>query len=495
MNEVSNLQSMGRGQTDPRPAKQHHLSSISLREQSPVLDLRTGGSQPFTPRAYQTKIIEHILAHPRCGIWAGMGMGKTASVLTAIDILNQTEPGLTLVIAPLRVAQSTWPDEVAKWTHLTGMSISAIVGTVEERRAALRKPATIYTINYENLPWLVEHLKGSWPFTNVVSDESTKLKGFRLRQGTKRAKALASVAHAKTKRFIELTGTPSPNGLQDLWGQAWFLDAGVRLGRTYDSFNQRWFRLRFDGYGYEPLGHAQTEIQERLKDVCVSLDAKDYFDIDEPIVNIIRVELPKQARALYNDMEREMYLTIDGTGVEAFNAASRTIKCLQIANGFIYTDEEMAWSDVHNVKIEALESVIEEAAGMPVLVAYHFKTDLTRLQKSFPQGRILGTNPQTIKDWNAGRIPVLFAHPQSAGHGLNLQDGGNIICFFGHWWDLEQYQQIIERIGPTRQKQAGYNRPVFIHHIVAANTVDELVMARRETKREVQDLLLEAMKR
>ena len=495
MNEVSNLPILGDRHGNTIAPSKRHLPTLPVCKRTSLQHARTSGSQPFTPRAYQTKIIEHILAHPRCGIWAGMGMGKTASVLSAIDILNQTEPGLTLVIAPLRVAQSTWPDEMAKWTHLTGMSISAIVGTVEERRAALRKPATIYTINYENLPWLLEHLNGNWPFTTVVADESTKLKGFRLRQGTKRAKALATVAHAKCKRFIELTGTPSPNGLQDLWGQAWFLDAGVRLGRTFDSFNQRWFRLRFDGYGYEPLGNAQTEIQDRLKDVCVSLDAKDYFDIDEPIVNVIRVELPNQARALYNEMEREMFLTIDGAGVEAFNAASRTIKCLQIANGFIYTDEAGGWSDLHNAKIDALESVIEEAAGMPVLVAYHFKTDLIRLQKSFPQGRALGTDPQTIKDWNAGRIPVLFAHPQSAGHGLNLQDGGNIICFFGHWWDLEQFQQIIERIGPTRQKQAGYNRPVFIHHIVAADTVDELVMARRETKREVQDLLLEAMKR
>ena len=495
VNEVSNMQNVGDSAGNSVQTQQRHLPTLRVCKRASVQHIRAGESQPFIPREYQTQIINHILTHPRCGIWAGMGMGKTAAVLTAIDIINTTEPGLTLVIAPLRVAQSTWPDEAAKWTHLTGISVSAIIGAVQDRRAALRKPAMIYTINYENLPWLLEHLKGNWPFTTVVADESTKLKGFRLRQGTKRARALASVAHAKTKRFIELTGTPSPNGLQDLWGQAWFLDAGVRLGRTFDSFIQRWFRLRFDGYGYEPLRTAQTEIQVRLKDVCVSLDAKDYFDIDEPIVNVIQVELPPKARALYNDMEREMYLTIDGSGIEAFNAASRTIKCLQIANGFIYTDEDGGWSDVHNVKVDALESVIEEAAGMPVLVAYHFKTDLIRLQKSFPQGRVLGTDPQTIKDWNAGQIPVLFAHPQSAGHGLNLQDGGNIICFFGHWWDLEQFQQIIERIGPTRQKQAGYNRPVFIHHIVAANTVDELVMERRETKREVQDLLLGAMKR
>lgn len=457
-------------------------------------DTLNANAKTFKPRPYQTKIIQHILNTPRCAIWAGMGLGKTSAVLTAIDTLNQTNPCLTLVVAPLRVAQSTWPDEVAKWAHLNKISISAIIGSLEERRFAIRKPATIYTINYENLPWLLEYLKGNWPFDIVVADESTKLKGFRLRQGTKRAKALATVAHANCKRFIELTGTPSPNGLQDLWGQSWFLDAGARLGRSFDAFSQRWFRLSFDGYGLEPLPYASDEIQDRLKDICFSFDARDYFDIDEPIVNIIRVDLPKEARALYRDMEREMFLMVDGAGVEAFNAASQTVKCLQLANGAIYTDQAAGWSEVHDAKLLALESIVEESAGASVLVAYHFKTDLIRLQKYFKKGRVLDTDPQTIKDWNAGKIPLLFAHPASAGHGLNLQDGGNILVFFGHWWDLEQYQQIIERIGPTRQIQAGHKRAVFIHQIVATDTVDELVMTRRNTKRKVQDILLEAMK-
>jgi SNF2 family DNA or RNA helicase len=194
-------------------------------------------------------------------------------------------------------------------------------------------------------------------------------------------------------------------------------------------------------------------------------------------------------------MEREMFVQIGQHGVEAFSAASRTIKCLQLANGAAYVDDDGRWVDVHDAKLQALESVIEEAAGMPVLVAYHFKSDLARLQRAFPKGRVLDTESQTITDWNSGRIPVLFAHPASAGHGLNLQDGGNILVFFGHWWSLEEHQQIIERIGPTRQAQAGHNRAVFIHHIVAIDTVDELVLKRLETKREVQDLLLEAMKR
>jgi SNF2 family DNA or RNA helicase len=456
--------------------------------------------QDFTPRSYQHAIIDHAVDLERSGIWAGMGMGKTVSTLTALDMLELVEPGPTLVIAPLRVASSTWPDEAKKWTHLRNIEVSAVVGNPDERRAALRRQASVYTTNYEQLPWLVEHLGDKWPFKKIVADESTKLKGFRLRQGTQRAQALAKVAHKHANRFIELTGTPSPNGLQDLWGQAWFLDGGMRLGRSYQAFIDRWFRSEQIGNDrhavrLEPLPFAREQIEDKLRDICISLDPRDYFNIDEPIVNVIRVELPAKARALYRDMEREMFMEIDGSEVEAFNAASKTIKCLQLANGAVYTDESCTkFSEVHDVKLQALEEIVEEAAGMPVLVAYHFKSDLARLLKAFPRGRVLDADPQTIRDWNAGKIPVLFAHPASAGHGLNLQDGGNILAFFGHWWNLEEYQQIVERIGPTRQAQAGHDRPVFIHHIVAAGTVDELVMARRDSKRAVQDLLLEAMK-
>lgn len=453
-------------------------------------------TRPFVPRPYQHAIIDHIVDKPRCGVWAGMGLGKTSATLAALDRLSLVEDIFpALVVAPLRVAQTTWPDEVAKWAEFKHLRVMPVVGTEQERIAALNTPADIYAINYENLPWLVEYLAENWRFKTVVGDESTKLKGFRLRQGTKRARALARVAHSKVQRFIELTGTPSPNGLQDLWGQAWFLDAGVRLGRTYDAFSQRWFQRSFDGYGMDPLPFAQEQIEGKLRDVCLSLNAEDYFDLREPIVNNIYVDLPRKARALYDDMERRMFAEIEGHEVEAFNAASRTMKCLQLANGAAYVGEDAEkWVEVHDGKIQALESIVEEAAGMPVLVAYHFRSDLDRLRKAFPKGRVLDKHPSTVAEWNRGCIPLLFAHPASAGHGLNLQDGGNIIAFFGHNWNLEEYQQIIERIGPTRQMQAGHDRPVFIHHIIARGTVDELVMARRESKREVQDLLMEAMK-
>ena len=456
--------------------------------------------QRFNPRAYQAPAIEHIIKHPRCALFIPMGGGKTVSTLTALNdlsIVDNVYP--VLVIAPKRVATSTWPDEVNKWDHLKHLSVSAILGSAEQRLKALYRKADIYTINYENIPWLVEKLAGEWPFKTIVADESTKLKSFRLRKGSMRAKALAKVAH-QSERFIGLTGTPSPNGIKDLWGQLYFVDKGKRLGRSFESFRNRWFRAERVGtseFAVElvPLDHAQDEIQERIRDVCLSVDVAKYLDIKEPITNNIYVDLPPNAHKLYKDMEREMFLEIKGLEVEAFNAASKTMKCLQLASGAIYTDESGAYQTVHDAKIEALESIIEEACGMPVLVAYHFKSDLERLLKALPQGRQLDSNAQTLRDWNAGKIPVLFAHPASAGHGLNMQNGGNIIAFFSHNWNLEEYQQIIERIGPTRQAQAGYDRPVFIYHIIARNTIDDVVIERRETKREVQDLLLEAMER
>ena len=450
----------------------------------------------YIARPYQAMMTEHILNTPRCALWCSMGGGKTVSTLTALDVLQMVEDGPALVVAPLRVAIGTWPDEVLKWEHLRGMNISVITGTEKERIAAVRAPAHVYTTNFEQLVWLVEYWGDRWPYTTVVLDESTRVKSFRLRQGGKRAQALGSIAHTKIKRLIELTGTPASNGLKDLWGQAWFVDAGVRLGRTYTAFTSRWFQTAPNGFGLVSLPHAQKEIQDRLHDVCLTIEAKDWFDLRTPITNNIFVTLPPKARKHYKEMEKEMFTELEGHEIEAFNAAAKTQKLLQCANGAMYVGEgALAWKEVHKAKLEALESVIEEAAGMPVLVAYHFRSDLARLLKAFPQGKHLDKNPQTIKDWNDGKIPVLFAHPASAGHGLNLQDGGNILVFFAVNWNLEEHLQIIERIGPTRQLQSGHDRPVFIHRILAKGTADEMVLERLETKREVQAILLDAMKR
>lgn len=459
-------------------------------------------SREFIPRPYQAEIIRHILSHERVAVWAGMGMGKTSSTLYALDYLKRCGEldGPALVLAPLRVAASTWPDEVTKWEGFD-LTVAAAVGTPKQREKALKSGADVITCNYEGIPWLVKYYGDKWPFSVIVADESTRLKGFRTRSGGMRARALANVAHSKTRRFIELTGTPSPNGLLDLWGQAWFLDCGKRLGRTFSAYQRTYFnpvRVGSDAFAvkWEPAPWAQEAIQAKLKDLCISLDARDHFDIKEPILNTIKVSLPAEARRVYEDLQKVMFAELTtGEDIDAVNAAARTMKCLQVASGAIYTDDRGAWAPLHDEKIEALRSIIEEAAGAPVLVAYQWKSDAERLLKAIPGARLLDKDPATIRAWNQGKIPVLLAHPASAGHGLNLQDGGNILVFFSQWWDLEQYQQIVERIGPTRQAQAGHPRPVFIYHIVAKGTVDEAVAWRRSNKRSVQDALLAYMKK
>jgi SNF2 family DNA or RNA helicase len=446
-------------------------------------------------------MISRILEQPRVGVWAGMGMGKSCAALTAVSLLQLVDPSPVLVLAPLRVARSTWPNEAKKWDHLNHLKVVPITGSASQRTHALfGQKADVFTMNFENLPWLLEALASAgrgWPFKTVIADESTKLKSFRLGQGGKRARALGKIAFSKIERFVELTGTPSPNGLVDLWGQAWFLDRGERLGRTFGAFRERWFTSIPTDSGYtivKPRAFADEQIQAALSDICFSLDPHDYFDLHDPIVTDVKVQLPTAARDIYTRLEREMVAEIEGHVLEASTAAALTIKCLQLTSGAIYTDDKGSWQMVHDEKLDALESIVEEAAGMPVLVAYHFKSDLARLQRKFRHARVLDKDPRTIDAWNAGKIPMLLAHPASAGHGLNLQDGGNILVFFSNWWDLEQYMQIIERIGPTRQAQAGHDRPVYIYHLVAEGTIEELVIARRHSKRSVQDMLMEAVK-
>ena len=450
-------------------------------------------------RPYQEQIVDHILQHPRTNLFVPMGAGKTVSVLTALDTLSLLDDVFpVLVVAPLRVARSTWPDEIAKWAHLKHLTVSVITGSITQRWKALDTDADIVCINYDNLVWLAEACGDRWPFKTIVADEATRLKGFRTRQGTQRAKALAKYAH-KTPRYIGLTGTPAANGLQDLWALAWFVDKGERLGLTFKAFTDRWFQTIATTAGFtmiKPLAHAQREIEDKLKDICLSIDLSQHIDIREPVVNTIEVQLPVAARKIYDQMEREMFAELrKDKDIAAFSAAAKTMKCLQIANGAVYTDETGAWEEIHQAKLDALESIVEEANGMPVLVAYHFKSDLARLQKRFRSGRVLDADPKTIRDWNAGKIPVLFAHPASAGHGLNLQDGSNILAFFSLNWNLEERLQIIERIGPARQAQSGHDRPVFIHNIIAKGTIDELVLQRVEGKRDVVDLIMEAMRR
>jgi SNF2 family DNA or RNA helicase len=447
-------------------------------------------------------MMDWMLSDPRKGCWAGMGMGKTSSTLHVLDILSLTAGDVfpALVLAPYRVAQSTWPDETKKWDGLQHLRVSPILGTAEQRAKALAAPADIYTINYENLVWLTEKCGKKWPFRTIVADEATKLKGFRIRQGGQRTKALGKVSWGDAVRyFFNLTGTPSPNGLIDLWGPTWFLDQGASLGRTFTAFKDRWFHTINNADGYpmtKPLAFAQEQIQERIAHLYYAFRPEDWFDLKEPIKSVVEVKLPAKAQRLYDELQKEAFAELKKGTVTAVSGAAKTGKLSQVANGAIYLDEqEGAWEEVHAAKLDALESVIEEAGGAPVLVAYHFKHDLERLKKRFPKARVLDKNKKTIDDWNAGKIQLLLAHPASAGHGLNLQDGGNILVFFTVDWDLELHLQIIERIGPVRQAQAGHDRPVYLYFLIAKGTVDELKLDRLESKRSVQDILMEAMKR
>jgi SNF2 family DNA or RNA helicase len=454
----------------------------------------------FEPRAYQLDAIAHIEECPRGNLWAGMGMGKTTAALTAVSRM-QLEGTLrepVLVLGPRRVIEDTWPGELGKWAHLQGLEMATILGTPNQRAEALKRDVPLFGINYDNLPWLVDHLGDRWPFGMVIADESTRIKGMRIGGSIGvRAKALAKVAHKNTRRWVNLTGTPSPNGLVDLWGQQWFVDAGARLGRTYTAYLDRWFRKPARGTTYSkpiPLNEfAEADIHSRLRDVTLSLRSEDYFALEEPVRRTIQVRLPDRAMAQYKMMQRDFFAEIEGHEIDAGTAAVKSQKLLQMASGAVYlVPGEPQWVEVHDAKIQALESLVSELAGAPLLVSYCWRHDLERLRKAFPKARSIDEKG-AISAWNKGDIPILLAHPASAGHGLNLQDGGHHIAYFSSDWNLEHHDQILERIGPVRQLQAGYSRNVHVFYIVAKGTIDELVPLRLIEKRNTQDLLTLAM--
>lgn len=417
-----------------------------------------------------------------------MGVGKTVVACTVITELLEGDPAL--IVAPKLVARDVWPQEIKEWDHLRGIEIVAINGTEAERIEAMQTRAHIYTVSYDNLPWLADTLEGRWPFPIVIPDESTRLKGFRLQSGSVRAATLSRVAHQEADRWINLTGTPAPNGLLDLWGPQWFIDGGGSLGRSFDAYKRRWF------YGdpnspqkrWTPFRHSQEEIQAALAYSTMSIELPGRR---EPIVYTRWVELPPAVRRQYNSMKNHLYSEMAQGLVTAKNAGVKTEKLLQLASGAIY-HEDGATEFVHDEKVLALESIITEAAGQPILVAYTHRFDAQRIKEKFPFAREI-REKDAIHQWNAGALPVMLAHPASAGHGLNLQHGGNIICYYGCDWNLEHHDQILERIGPLRQAQSGYDRPVFVYYIRTRNTIDEQVRERIETKADVMDLLMKAM--
>ena len=468
----------------------------------------------FQRREYQKLMTSFMLRHNRCNIWASMGAGKTGSVLWALNRLFRNgqlndDDDRVLILAPLRVASGTWPAEQEKW-QFPCLRVVDATGSEKRRIAALESGANVVCTNYEVIEWLIDYYgKDDWPFTVIVADESTKLKSFRSRSGgSKRAKALSKVAFGRVKRFINLTGTPSPNGLKDLWGQNWFIDAGERLGSSYTAFTDRWFNSVQKGKSamareYHARPGADNEIHQKMKDISLTIDAAEWFGCEAPVIVPVEIDLPKKARQAYIDMEEKLFAELESGEVEAANAAAKTSKCLQIASGAVYVsgpDGEATkdWEKVHDTKLDALESIVEELQGAPLLVAYQFKHELERILKRFPQAQAFAKGAKGNKQmeaWNRGEIEILCVHPASAGHGLNLQDGGHHLAFISQGWNLEHYLQVVERIGPVRQKQAGHERPVFLYHIVAKNTLDEVVAARTDEKKSVQEELLNYMKR
>jgi hypothetical protein len=457
----------------------------------------------YTPRAFAPLAMRHMAEVERCALWAKPGMGKTSITMTFLDHLHNVvgEDAPTLVLAPLRVARDTWANEASKWQHLAGMEVVPVVGDVKQRAAALRREAQVYTTNYDNLVWLREHFTNTgkaWPFRTVVADESTKLKSFRLRQGGIRAQALAKVAHKDVRRWVNLTGTPASNGLEDLWGQTWFLDAGQRLGRTFSAFRERWFRPMKTGnsqfHQWRAAEHAADDIHARLSDICLTLDPKDWFDLQDPIVNVVEVNLPPTAKIKYREMERELFTMIGAHEVEALVAAAKYGKCLQMAAGAVFLEDGVTWVKLHDEKLDALQELVEATGDDPLLVSYHYTHEFTRLRERFPDALNL-SNERDLAAAQAGQGKVWLGHPASMGHGVDgLQEHCNTVVFFAQDPNLEYHDQILERVGPMRQFQAGKDRPVFLHYLVAKGTIDELEMTRRKTKRSVQDALMDYMK-
>lgn len=459
-------------------------------------------ARDYTPRQCQRLMRDHALDNVRCNIFASPGSGKTmGAVLDPLNLLKLLGSTFfpALVLGPKRVAMDVWPREVGKWNQLRDLRVQCLAGLSEPKRfAALKRAAEfdVSVVNYDQIQWLVEAVEqcfDKWPFRTVVADESTKLKSFRLRNGGKRAMALARIAK-HVGRWINLTGTPAPKGLIDLWGQMWFVDRGERLGRTFGEFKQRYFDENVYTNEITLKPGAAELIAAKIADVTLTIEAKDYFDLPPLIKNDVYVDLAPKAMALYQKMEREMYIELgSGAAVEAMQAATASMKCLQMASGAVYTDGSN-YEEFDNSKLDALEEIVEEAAGQPVLVAYHWKFDAQRLARRFP-GAVDIRSGAAIDVWNQGAIRVGLIHPGSAGHGIDLAVGGNTLVFYSQWWDLEQYLQVVERLGPTRQAQHGLNRPVFLHHIIARGTLDEAVMARRDSRMSVQQALMERTKR
>ncbi len=471
----------------------------------------------FIPHSYQSYAIDFILSHPACGLLLDLGLGKTVITLSALYelIFERFELDRVLIIAPIRVATTTWPNEIEKWDHLRGLTYSVVVGTREEREAALRKNALIYITNREQVPWLVE--SGLFDFRGccIVVDELSSFKSPK----AKRFKALRKV-RSRAARFIGLTATPASNGLQDLWAQINLIDMGERLGRSVTGYRERYFapdrRSREVVFTYKPKPGAEEVIYRTISDICVSMKGSDYLKLPDLIQTTCPVSMTPREQSLYNRLKNDLILqsTEDTSSflppsfslpvsnstlhtphssliVTAANAAALANKLTQLANGCVYSDDGTP-IEFHSQKLDELESIVEQANGNPVLVAYWYRHDAERIRRRLDRMGVTWSDigsAESISRWNAGELQVGLIHPASAGHGLNLQQGGSHLVWFGLTWSLELYSQTNGRL--YRQ---GQQHPVTIQHIVTRGTIDERILAALEVKSMTQDALIDAVR-
>lgn len=447
----------------------------------------------FKPWSYQQYAINHVMDHNASGLFLDMGLGKTVTTLTAIDdLIMLGEVNKVLVIAPKRVVEDTWSTEIDKWDHLKNLRISKIIGTPKQRINAINEDADIYIISRDNVKWLVDNCFRDWKWDMCVIDELSSFKNSK----SQRFRALKKV-RPYFKRIVGLTGTPAPNSLIDLWPQMYLLDGGERLGKTITGYKERFFYPgRHNGYvvyEWKLKENAEDSINKKISDICISMKAEDYLNMPKRIDNIIDIKLPDKVLDRYKEFSKDLVMELDNEEeITAVSAAVLTNKLLQFANGAIYNDDKEI-IELHDEKIDKLLEIIDTSNGKPVLVFYNFKHDKERIIKALAKKGIKDyqglDSSEDIKNWNEGKIQVALLHPASAGHGLNLQYGGNIIIWFGLTWSLELYQQANARLYRQGQKES-----VIIHHLVAKNTVDEDVMQALENKDVNQEKLLEAVK-
>lgn len=446
----------------------------------------------FNPYPYQQYCIDSITYNRAVGLFLDMGLGKTVITLTAVHELryNRWEVAKPLIVAPKKVAEATWTTEAAKWDHLKKMRIVPVLGTVQQRLRALATPADAYVINRENVQWLVEHFKNSWPFDMVILDESSSFKN----PSSKRFKAMKLV-RSRIKRIVELTGTPSSNGLEDLWAQIYLLDEGARLGKTMGAYRDKYFipgkRNRTTIFSYTPKDGSFDMIKQAISDICISMKAEDYLTLPDVIFNDIPVALDTAAAKAYVQLENDLLLQVDENMITAQSAGVLTGKLLQLCNGAIY-DEDRNAVKIHDCKVDAFLELVERLNGQHALVFYNFQHDRDRLLEALAKYNLrvrVYSQAKDELDWNKGEIDILLAHPASCGYGLNLQQGGHHAVWFGLTWSLEQYEQANKRL-----HRQGQEHPVVIHHLVVQAGMDAAVLEALTGKADMQNALMDALR-